>query len=281
MLFGINTFLFTSPFTNASTSLFPQFKAWGFDSVEIAVEHESHIDPAYIKSELDRNGLVCGTLCGAFGPGRDLRGSREEQESSLAYIQQLIDMMATLGASTLVGPIYSAVGRAELIPERDRAAQWQLVVEHLKQVCRYAERQGKEIAIEPLNRFETDFINTCGQALRMVEDVGSPALGVHLDTFHMNIEEKDPAKAVLQAGSKLGHFHACGSDRGTPGNDHTDWESIAAALKSIGYQKHVVIESFTSDVLVIAKAASIWREMEPHKNDIATKGLKFLKKALS
>ena len=281
MLFGINTFLFTSPFTNASTSLFPQFKAWGFDSVEIAVEHESHIDPAYIKSELDRNGLVCGTLCGAFGPGRDLRGSREEQESSLAYIQQLIDMMATLGASTLVGPIYSAVGRAELIPERDRAAQWQLVVEHLKQVCRYAERQGKEIAIEPLNRFETDFINTCGQALRMVEDVGSPALGVHLDTFHMNIEEKDPAKAVLQAGSKLDHFHACGSDRGTPGNDHTDWESIAAALKSIGYQKHVVIESFTSDVLVIAKAASIWREMEPHKNDIATKGLKFLKKALS
>ncbi len=281
MLFGINTFLFTSPFTNASTSLFPQFKAWGFDSVEIAVEHESHIDPAYIKSELDRNGLVCGTLCGAFGPGRDLRGSREEQESSLAYIQQLIDMIATLGASTLVGPIYSAVGRAELIPERDRAAQWQLVVEHLKQVCRYAERQGKEIAIEPLNRFETDFINTCGQALRMVEDVGSPALGVHLDTFHMNIEEKDPAKAVLQAGSKLGHFHACGSDRGTPGNDHTDWESIAAALKSIGYQKHVVIESFTSDVLVIAKAASIWREMEPHKNDIATKGLKFLKKALS
>ena len=281
MLFGINTFLFTSPFTNASTSLFPQFKAWGFDSVEIAVEHESHIDPAYIKSELDRNGLVCGTLCGAFGPGRDLRGSREEQESSLAYIQQLIDMMATLGASTLVGPIYSAVGRAELIPERDRAAQWQLVVEHLKQVCRYAERQGKEIAIEPLNRFETDFINTCGQALRMVEDVGSPALGVHLDTFHMNIEEKDPAKAVLQAGSTLDHFHACGSDRGTPGNDHTDWESIAAALKSIGYQKHVVIESFTSDVLVIAKAASIWREMEPHKNDIATKGLKFLKKALS
>ena len=281
MIFGINTFLFTSPFTNDSTSLFPQFKAWGFDSVEIAVEHESDIDPVYIKSELDKHGLVCGTLCGAFGPGRDLRGSQEEQEASLAYIQQLVDIMVTLGASTLVGPVYSAVGRAEFVPEPERAAQWRLVVEHLKQACRYAERQGKEIAIEPLNRFETDFINTCGQALRMVEDVGSPALSVLLDTFHMNIEEKNPARAILQADQKLGHFHACGCDRGTPGNDHIEWASIAAALKKIGYQKHVVIESFTPDVLVIARAASIWREMEPHKNDIATEGLKFLKKALS
>ena len=151
----------------------------------------------------------------------------------------------------------------------------------LSRLADYAEGQGREIAIEPLNRFETDFINTCGQALRMVEEVGSPALSVLLDTFHMNIEEKDPARAILQAGKKLGHFHACGSDRGTPGNDHIDWASITAALKKIGYQKHVVIESFTPDVLVIARAASIWREMEPHKNDIATDGIKFLKKALS
>ena len=281
MKFGINTFLFTSPFTNDSTSLFPQFKAWGFDSVEIAVEHESHIDPVYVKSELDRHGLVCGTLCGAFGHGRDLRGSREEQEASLAYIQQLIDIMVTLGTSTLVGPVYSAVGRTEFVPEQEYAAQWRQVVEHLQQACRYAESQGKEIAIEPLNRYETDFINTCGQALRMVEEVGSPALSVLLDTFHMNIEEKTSAQAILQADQKLGHFHACGCDRGTPGNDHIDWESIAAALKKIGYQKDVVIESFTPDVLVIARAASIWREMEPDKNDIATEGLKFLKKALS
>ena len=281
MLFGINTFLFTSPFTNDSTSLFPQFKAWGFDAVEIAVEHASDIDPVYVKSQLDRHGLVCGTLCGAFGPGRDLRGSRAEQEASLAYIRQLIDIMVVLGASTLAGPVYSAVGRAEFYPRQERRAQWRLVVEHLKQVCSYAEGQGKEIAIEPLNRFETDFINTCGQALRMVEEVGSPALSLLLDTFHMNIEEKHPARAILAAGPRLGHFHACGCDRGRPGNDHIDWASIAAALKQIGYQKHVVIESFTPDVLVIARAASIWREMEPHKNDIAVGGLQFLREALA
>ena len=116
--------------------------------------------------------------------------------------------------------------------------------------------------------------------VEMIADVGSPALTVHLDTFHMNIEEKDPAAAIRKAGKRLGHFHACGSDRGTPGNDHIDWKSIAAALKKVGYKKEVVIESFTPDVLVIAKAASIWREMEPDKNDIAKKGVRFLKRVL-
>jgi D-psicose/D-tagatose/L-ribulose 3-epimerase len=114
----------------------------------------------------------------------------------------------------------------------------------------------------------------------MIQDVGSPALFIHLDTFHMNIEEKEPAKAIRKAGKLLGHFHACGSDRGTPGNDHIHWKSIAKALKKIRYKGDVTIESFTPDVLVIAKAASIWREMEPNKNDIAIKGVKFLKKTL-
>ncbi len=280
MRFGINTFLFTSPFTNESPSFFRTFKSWGFDAVEIAIEHESHIDASYVKSELDRHGLVCGTLCGAFGPGRDLRGTDEEQKASIEYMQHLIDAMVILGSDSLVGPVYSAVGRAEFVPERERKSQWKLVVKNLRKVCQYAEKKGKKIALEPLNRFETDFINTCDQALQMVKDVGSPTLSVHLDTFHMNIEEKKPAAAIRRAGKLLGHFHACGSDRGTPGNDHTDWKSIAAALKKVGYKGDVVIESFTPDVLVIAKAASIWREMEPNKNDIASKGVKFLKKIL-
>ena len=281
MRFGINTFLFTSPFTNESTVLFKDFKAWGFDSVEIAIEHESHIDTAYVKSELDRHGLVCGTLCGAFGPGRDLRGTDEEQKATLDYIHSLIDAAVRLDSHTLVGPFYSAVGRAEFVPERERKAQWKQVTRNLKQVCRYAEKKGKRLALEPLNRFETDFINTCQQALLMIEDVGSPALSVHLDTFHMNIEEKDSAAAIRRAGKRLGHFHACGCDRGTPGNDHIDWPSIAAALKRVRYKGDVVIESFTPDVLVIAKAAAIWRPIEPNKNDIAVKGVKFLKKVLS
>jgi D-psicose/D-tagatose/L-ribulose 3-epimerase len=280
MRFGINTFLFTSPFTNESTKLFPTFRRWGFDSAEIAVEHESHIDPAFVRAELDRAGLVCGSLCGAYGPGRDLRGTPEEQQACLDYAHHMIDMAVTLGARTLVGPIYSAVGRAELVPDKERRAQWKLVAKHLKKICRHAEKKGVTIALEPLNRFETDFINTCDQALRMIADVGSPALGIHLDTFHMNIEEKNSPAAIRRAGKKLAHFHACGSDRGTPGNDHIDWRGIAAALKAVRYGGDVVIESFTPDVLVIARAAAIWREMEPSKQEIAEKGVRFLRRTL-
>jgi len=136
------------------------------------------------------------------------------------------------------------------------------------------------LALEPLNRFETDFINTCEQALDMVDRVKSPALKVHLDTFHMNIEEKSPAAAIRQAGKHLGHFHACGSDRGTPGGDHTDWPSLAAALKAIRYNGAVVIESFTQEVQVIARAAAIWRQIEPSREEIAQQGLKFLRRVL-
>ena len=114
----------------------------------------------------------------------------------------------------------------------------------------------------------------------MINDVGSPALKLHLDTFHMNIEEKNQAKAIRKAGKALGHFHACGSDRGTPGGDHIDWKPITAALKAIRYKGDVVIESFTTDVKVIARAAAIWRRIEPTQNEIAVKGIKFLKKTL-
>jgi D-psicose/D-tagatose/L-ribulose 3-epimerase len=154
------------------------------------------------------------------------------------------------------------------------------VVKNLKTLAAYAQKRGKQICMEPLNRFETDFINTCDQALKMVKAVGSPALKLHLDTFHMNIEEKCQAAAIRKAGKLLGHFHACGSDRGTPGNDHIDWKSIAKALKDVRYQGDVVIESFTTDVKVIARAAAIWRRIEPTRNEIAVKGVKFLRKTL-
>jgi D-psicose/D-tagatose/L-ribulose 3-epimerase len=280
MRFGINTFLFVSPFTNDSTKLFAKFKRWGFDSVEIAVEDPSHIDPAHVKRELDRHGLVCGSLCAALGPGRDLRGSSEDQKVALQYILNLIDQAVALECPSIIGPVYSVVGRANAVPSEEYREQWKTVVRHLRTLAKYAEKRGRQICLEPLNRFETDFINTCDQALKMIRAVRSPALKIHLDTFHMNIEEKHLGAAIRKAGKALGHFHACGSDRGTPGNDHTNWRDIAAALKAIHYQGDVVIESFTQDVKMIAKAAAIWRRMEPTRDEIAVKGLKFLKKTL-
>jgi len=280
MRYGINTFLFTSPFTNKSTSLFPTFKRWGFQSVEIPIEDPSHIDPAHVKRELDRHGLVCGTVCACMGPDRDLRGTPRAQKTGLAYLLKLVDQAVALGAKSVVGPVYSAVGRADAVPAAEYKQQWKTVVKHLKTLCKRAQERGVNICLEPLNRFETDFINTVDQALKMVKDVGSPALKVHLDTFHMNIEEKCQGDAIRKTGKLLGHFHACGSDRGTPGNDHINWDCISSALKAVKYNGDVVIESFTTDVKVIAKAAAIWRRIEPTRNEIAVKGLKFLRNTL-
>jgi D-psicose/D-tagatose/L-ribulose 3-epimerase len=280
MRLGINTFLFTSPFTNKSTRLFGQFKRWGFETIEIPVEDPSHIDPAHVKRELDKHGLVCGTVCACLGPDRDLRGTPKQQKTGMDYMKKVIDQMAVLGSHSLIGPVYSSVGRANAVPAAEYKRQWKTVVKNLKTLCKYAEKKGVLICMEPLNRFETDFINTCEQGLKMIKDVGSPALKLHLDTFHMNIEQKNQAAAIRKAGKVLGHFHACGSDRGTPGGDHIDWKGIAKALKDIRYKGDVVIESFTTDVKVIAKAAAIWRRIEPTRNEIAVKGLKFLKKTL-
>ena len=180
----------------------------------------------------------------------------------------------------MIGPVYSVVGRADAEESSAQKEQWATVVGNLKVLTKHADARGRQICVEPLNRFETDFLNTCAQGLKLIKDVGSKVLKLHLDTFHMNIEEKQQGAAILKAGKLLGHFHACGSDRGTPGHDHIDWKPIAKALKQIKYQGDVVIESFTTDVKVIARAAAIWRKIEPTRDEIAVKGLAFLKRTL-
>src|SRR6185436_20803741 len=138
MRLGINTFLFTSPFTNKSTALFKTFKKWGFQTVEIPIEDPSHIDPAYVKAELDKYGLACGSACACMGPDRDLRGTAEQQRTGLDYMKKVIDQMVVLGCPSLIGPVYSAVGRADAVPPDEYKQQWATVVNNLKTLCAYA-----------------------------------------------------------------------------------------------------------------------------------------------
>ncbi|MEI6461158.1 MAG: sugar phosphate isomerase/epimerase family protein [Verrucomicrobiota bacterium] len=276
MRFGLNTFLYASPFTNESVSMFPKLKKWGFDSVEIPVEDPSHVDPRFLKAAAAKAGLAIGSICACMGPGRDLRGNAADQANGRKYIKALIDQAAEMGCPRLIGPLYSVVGLIGAHDDKTKAKHFKLVVKNLKELGKHAQQKGIELDIEPLNRFETDFLNTCDQGLRLVKAINLPNVKLHLDTFHMNIEEKNQAASIIKAGKHLGHFHACGTDRGTPGGDSLDWKPIVAALKKIGYKNDVVIESFTTDVKVIARAAAIWRKMEPHRDDIAVKGLKNL-----
>jgi len=278
MRFGLNTFLYVSPFVTDSVKLFPKFKKWGFETLELPIEDPSHIDAAKVRAAADKAGIAIGTVCACMGPGRDFRGSAADQKTATTYIKTLIDQAVILGAHSIIGPIYSVVGLIGAHSDEEKKAHFDLVVKNLKPLAKYAEEKGILLCIEPLNRFETDFLNTCDQGLKLVKAVGSKAVKLHLDTFHMNIEEKDQAASIRKAGAHLGHFHACGCDRGTPGGDHIDWKNIVKALKDINYKGDVVIESFTTDVKVIARAAAIWRKMEPKRDDIAVNGLANLKK---
>src|SRR5437867_7017700 len=112
MRIGLNTFLYASPFTTASTKLFPRFKKWGFETVEIPVESPEHIDPAKVKAAADRHGLAIGSICACMGPGRDFRGTAAEQNTTMDYCQRLVDQAAILGCPRIIGPIYSVVGKA-------------------------------------------------------------------------------------------------------------------------------------------------------------------------
>ncbi len=281
MNFSINTVLFVSPFTNESVKLFKQFKKWGYDAVELLIEDPAHIDPALVKRALEKSELTCGSVAAAINPQRDLRGSPASQRNGAKYLCELIDQMVTLDARVLSGPVYSYVGRAKAYSAAEKKRHWNAVVKNLKVVTRYAAARGKVVCVEPLNRFETDFLNTMDQGLKLIADVGSPNLKLHLDTFHANIEEKHQGEAIRRAGKHLVHIHACGSDRGTPGNDHIDWKSIAAALKVIGYDGDIALESVTLDVPRIARSAGIWRRMEKTRDEIARDGVKFLRKTLA
>lgn len=276
MQFGASSFIWASPFSNSTLHLIDHVKSLGFDFLEIAVENPATIDTAAISERASEAGVEI-IVCGAFGPDRDISSEDEAlRKNGVSYIRQCIDFAKALKSPTVIGPMYSATGKTRLLSREEREAQWQLGTENLKPLAAYAAEQDIKLAVEPLNRFETDFVNTVEQGLEFCQRVGLDNVGLLLDSFHMNIEEKDIPAALKNASGKIFHFHACANDRGTPGEDHLPWEEIADALRQSGYSGPIGIESFTPEIKEIARAVSIWRPLAKSQDDLARNGLKFL-----
>jgi D-psicose/D-tagatose/L-ribulose 3-epimerase len=277
MRFGASTFIWVSPFSNKTLGLVKKVREMGFDIIEICVEDPATIDASRINEALKENDLAA-TVCGAFGPDRDASSEDKNVRANAAkYLEACIDAALELGSPFVAGPMYSAVGKTRLLSRDERVKQWSLAVETLKPVADYAGQRGVQLAIEPLNRFETDFINTVEQGLDFLGRIDAPNVGFLLDTFHMNIEEKDIPGAIRNAGSKVFHFHSCENDRGTPGTGHVEWKEVVSALHDINYQGPVVIEAFTTEITEIARAVSLWRALAPSQDSLAQEGLRFLR----
>jgi D-psicose/D-tagatose/L-ribulose 3-epimerase len=278
--FGVSTWLWTSPFTTETVELFPKIKAMGYDAVEIPVEYPDKIQARKVMEALDANGLE-PVVCGAFGPTRDLTHEDPSvHETCFSYITACFDLCNAWDSTFLAGPMYSAVGKARMLTAEQRKIEWDRAVKNLYKVCNLAMERGLQIALEPLNRFESDLVNTAEDVMRLVKDVNHPAAKVLLDGFHMAIEEHDLEKAIVTVGDKLIHVQVSENYRGTPGTGQTPWKSLKAGLAKINYEGVVSIESFTPEIKELAGAVCIWKNLAPSQDEFATNGLSFLKKLL-
>ena len=279
MQFGVSTFLWASPFTTSSFDLVYKIKEMGFDIIEVAVEKQELIDWVKLKEIIKETGLHV-TISGAFGFERDISSDDPSiRAKGFKYITDCIEIAQKMGSPIFGGPVYSAVGKTRFISEEQKKRERAWCIENLVKVGKIAEDCGIIVGVEPLNRFETDMVNTADQAISLVKEVASPNIKIQLDTFHCNIEEKNIPDTIRKVGKDLlCHIQGNESDRGTPGTGNVDWVGIKAALTEIGYDKAIVIETFGEVSEEIAKAASIWRPLANSSDELAIDGLRFYKK---
>ena len=281
MHIGISTFVWVSPFSTASFDVLHKAQAMGYEVIEIAVEDRDLIDWAALKQVSRELGLRV-TISGAFGMDRDISSDRPEvRANGLSYIIDCLEIANELESPVFGGPLYSAVGKTRLVPEAQKRQEREWCLENLYQAIRRAEGLGVTLALEPLNRFETDMVNTVDQAITIVDELDSPYLKILLDTFHSNIEEKDIPASIIRLGDRLVHIQANENDRGTPGTGHLNWLGIRDALRTIDYEGSLVIETFGAPSKELARAASIWRPLAGSADELAAEGFTFLKKTFA
>jgi D-psicose/D-tagatose/L-ribulose 3-epimerase len=252
----------------------------GFDAVELPLENPGDLDPEATAAVVAETGLT-PYVVGAMAPGRDLVATTPDAVAATQdYLRSCVDLAATVGATSVCGPFYAQTGRVWRMDAEERESAYKEWREHLAPVAEYAGERGVRRGIDPRNRYETSLVNTVEQAMTGLGPLMGPLpgqVGLALDTYHLNIEERSSADAIRAAGAHLVHLQVCGSDRGAPGDDQTDWSGIVAALAEVGYAGPLDIESFTPDNAAIAVAASIWRPLADSPDDLARDGLRFLR----
>jgi D-psicose/D-tagatose/L-ribulose 3-epimerase len=275
MKIGVNTLIWSIAYDEAVRAQLPRIKQSGFDGIEVPLFHLAQFPATQIRRDAESHALDLNT-CAVFVKGLSLISPDPSTRSKTRqHLADAIKSTADCGAKIIAGPLYCRVG--DLPGRRRTGDEWNWAVEAYQSIAPILDANGITLAIEPLNRFETYFLNTACDAVRLCDQIAHPKIGILFDTFHANIEEKDVAGALEISARHLKHIHISENDRGTPGSGHLAWNRVFQTLKNVSYNSWLTIESFAFNIPEICAAAAIWRDIEPTPDSIAYDGVKFLK----
>ena len=284
---GIISMQFVRPFRTKDLGLFATIKALGFDFIELLMpEPEDGLGLDDVRNALSDNDLGV-VLAARVNTERSIASDdRKARQGGVDYLKACIDAAAAIGADVVGGPLYGgplvfAGVRPTPITETERQARFERCVEGLAEVSADATAAAIRLALEPLNRFETDIISTVSQAVDVIDHVDSPALGLLLDSFHMNIEESSIGDAIRKAGKRVVHFQANENHRGFPGTGHLPWNDIMRALHDVGYQGPVSLEPFRRNDDRFGVPIAHWRPPANDESDKLRQSLALVRAALA
>ena len=273
MKLGFNLLLWTPHVTLEHEPILKALKKTGYDGVELPMFEGDPDHYARVGEMLDRIGLE-RTVVSVIGPAgkNPLSPDKAQQRAALEYAKWCIDCCNALGAPILGGPMHSELGYFSGGPattaERKRALSFH------KKAGDYAARKGVFFALEALNRFECYFLNTMAQLADYVAEVDHPHIKAMYDTFHCNIEEKDPVAAIKTIKPHMIHVHISENDRGTPGKGHVPWAETYKALRKAKYDGWLTIEAFGRAMPALAAATRVWRDFAPNPEEVYKLGYK-------
>jgi D-psicose/D-tagatose/L-ribulose 3-epimerase len=275
MRYAVHAYAWTSSWSNDDLDLIDHAASFGLDAFEIPLMELDAVDPQAIRERADAVGveLITSVVC-----PEDADPSSEDErvrEAGLDFLNRCIDATADMGATVFGGVTYSALGRR--LDRRPERADMERAADVLRRAARHAAERGVTVGIEPVNRYESFLVNTAAQGRELMELVGEPNVGVHLDAYHMNIEEDDFRSPVELVAGDLVHFHLSESHRGIPGRGTVDWEAIMGALVDTGYEGYVGLESFAEVSDAMRGATCVWRDLAPSSDELVREGLAYLK----
>jgi len=275
MKIGVNGMLWSTQIGPEQFELLPRLRAAGFDSFEVPMFEPAKVTISPFRDALLANDLEC-SVCAILPAGLSpIAEDATTRQKTLAHLKDCVKATADLGAILMAGPMYAPVGY--LTGKRRTEEEWKRALDCFQSLTPTLEQYSITLALEPLNRFETFFLTTVEESLHFCIEIDHPRIGLLLDTFHTNIEEKDVPSAFQSAGRFLKHVHISENDRGIPGSGHTDFPGILRALDKIGYSGSLVIESFGYLLPEMAAATAIWRDLAPTPESIAFEGIRYLR----